>query len=254
MTNATGRPSILFPLFAGLETLEGIGEKTARHLLQLGVERPRDLLFTLPYAVVDRRLRPSLRDMALPAVATVEVTVGAHLAPLRKGGPTRVMVRDAGLEFQLVFFHARGDSLQKQMPVGQRRVVSGKVELFDGMAQMVHPDHILRPEEAARLPEWEPVYPLTAGITQRLMAKAAQGAIARAPLLAEWADPALVAREGWPCWHEAVRAAHAPRSTDDLGQSAPARRRLAYDELFAHQLTLSIARSRMRLRAAFRSR
>ncbi len=246
MTNATGRPPILFPLFAGLETLEGIGEKTARHLLQLGVERPRDLLFTLPYAVVDRRLRPSLRDMALPAVATVEVTVGAHLAPSRKGGPTRVIVRDAGLEFQLVFFHARGDSLQKQMPVGQRRVVSGKVELFDGMAQMVHPDHILRPEEAARLPEWEPVYPLTAGITQRLMAKAAQGAIVRAPLLAEWADPALVAREGWPCWHEAVRAAHAPRSTDDLGQSAPSRRRLAYDELFAHQLTLALARLRLR--------
>ena len=246
MTGSAGRPPILFPLFAGLETLEGVGEKTARHFAQMGVERPRDLLFTLPYAVVDRRLRPTLRDATLPGIATVEVTVGGHLPPARKGGPTRVLVRDSALDFQLVFFHARGDSLQKQLPVGQRRVVSGKVEIFDGMAQMVHPDHILRPEEAARLPEWEPVYPLTAGVTQRLVAKAAQGALLRAPELEEWADPALVAREGWPRWHGAIEAAHSPRGMDDLGAFAPARRRLAYDELFAHQLTLALARLRLR--------
>lgn len=246
MTTGAGRPPILFPLFAGLETLAGVGEKSAQHLAQIGIERPRDLLFTLPYAVVDRRLRPSLRDLVLPAVTTVEVTVGAHVPPARKGGPTRVLVRDQGLDFQLVFFHARGNALQGQLPVGQRRVVSGKVELFDGMAQMVHPDHVLRPEEAARLPDWEPVYPLTAGITQRLMAKAVQGAVARAPDLVEWADTALVAREGWPCWHKAVQSAHEPRGMDDVGQSAPARRRLAYDELFAHQLTLALARLRLR--------
>ncbi len=246
MTGAAGRPPILFPLFAGIETLDGVGEKTARHLAQLGIERPRDLLFTLPHAVVDRRLRPTLRDLPLPAVATVEVTIGGHIPPLRKGGPTRVLVRDAALEFQLVFFHARGDSLQKQLPVGQRRVVSGKVELFDGMAQMVHPDHILRPEEAARLPEWEPVYPLTAGVTQRLMARAAAGAVARAPDLEEWADPALVAREGWPRWRAAVQAAHAPAGMDELGVFSPSRRRLAYDELLAHQLTLALARQRLR--------
>ena len=80
------------------------------------------------------------------------------------------------LEFQLVFFHARGDYLQKLLPTGQRRLVSGKVELFDGIAQMVHPDHVLRPEEARRAARpIEPVYPLTAGLTQRLMAKAVAG-------------------------------------------------------------------------------
>ncbi len=240
------RPAILFPLFAGLETLEGIGPKTAKLFAQIPVERPRDLLFTLPLAVIDRRLRPTIRGAALPGTVTVEVTVGAHVPPRRKGGPARVFVRDEATEWQLVFFHAKGDWLQRQLPTGQRRIVSGKVEIFDGMAQMAHPDHILRPEEAGDLPEFEPVYPLTAGLGQKAVQKAVAAALARAPELADWIDPALKAREAWPDWAAAVRAAHAPRRPDDIAAEAPARQRLAYDELFAHQLTLALARASLR--------
>ncbi|WP_413875531.1 ATP-dependent DNA helicase RecG [Albidovulum sp.] len=240
------RPAILFPLFAGLETLEGVGPKSAKLFVQIGVERPRDLLFTLPHAVIDRRLRPTIRGATLPGTVTVEVTVGAHAAPRRKGGPARVFVRDAETEWQLVFFHARGDWLQRQLPTGQRRIVSGKLELFDGIAQMAHPDHILRPEEAADLPAFEPVYPLTAGLGQKAVQKAVGGALSRAPGLADWIDPALKAREGWPGWAEGLRAAHAPRHMGDIAAEAPARQRLAYDELFAHQLTLALARASVR--------
>ncbi|WP_347310102.1 ATP-dependent DNA helicase RecG [Defluviimonas sp. SAOS-178_SWC] len=240
------RPAILFPLFAELDTLEGVGEKTAKHFAQMGVERPRDLLFTLPYAGVDRRLKRTIRDCVPPATVTVEVEVGAHVPARRKGGPARVFVRDAETEFQLVFFHAKPDYLQKQLPTGQRRVVSGKVEIFDGLAQMVHPDHILRPEDARDLPEFEPVYPLTAGITLKLMQKAVAATLARVPDLADWIDPALKAREKWPGWAEAIRAAHAPGTMSDLAAEAPARQRLAYDELFAHQLTLALARASLR--------
>ncbi len=241
-----GRPEILFPLFAALETLPGVGKKTAEALAGLAIEKPRDLLFCLPYSGVDRARRASLHEVPLPGVVTVEVTVGPHLPPRTKGRPYRVSVRDAVLEFQLVFFHAKADYLQKLLPTGQRRIVSGKVELFDGIAQMVHPDHVLRPEEAETLPSYEPVYPLTAGVTQKLLAKAVAGALARLPDPAEWIDPALRAREGWPSWAEAVAAAHHPAGAADLAPTAPARQRLAYDELLAHQLTLALARSALR--------
>ena len=240
------RPAVLFPLFAELETLDGVGPKTAKHFAQLGVERPRDLLFTLPYAVIDRRPRKTIKGVALPATVTVEVEVGAHVPPRRKGGPARVFVRDAETEFQLVFFHAKGDWLQRQLPTGQRRLISGKLELFDGMAQMPHPDHILRLEEAGDLPAFEPVYPLTAGVTQRTVQKAALSALARVPELDDWIDPGLMAREKWPHWAEAVRAAHAPETLTDVTAEAPARQRMAYDELFAHQLTLALARLSVR--------
>ncbi len=240
------RPPALFPLFAELETLEGVGPKIARAFAGLGVERPKDLLFLLPHSAIDRARKASVRDVVPPCTVTVEVEVGLHIPPRTKGRPYRVMVRDTQLEFQLVFFHARADYLTKLLPTGQKRLVSGRVELFDGIAQMVHPDHVLRLEEAGELPPFEPVYPLTNGITQKQVAKAVLATLARAPALPEWIDGPLLAREGWPAWAEALARVHAPESQADLAPTDPARQRLAYDELFAHQLTLALARATLR--------
>jgi len=242
----SGRPEILFPLFADLETLEGVGPKTAQHMEHIGVTKPRDLLFTLPYAGIDRRRRDTVKGADFPTTLTVAITVGAHRKPASKGGAYRITVEDSEMTFQLVFFHARGDYLQKILPTGSRRIVSGKVELFDGVAQMVHPDHIVTEAEESEIPGYEPVYPLTAGVTQKVMFKAARGALARAPDIEEWIDPALKAREDWPDWSDAVVQAHSPEKMDDISPSAPARERLAYDEFFAHQVTLALARARER--------
>lgn len=242
----TGRPEILFPLFSGVETLDGIGPKTAKLLGQIEVETPRDLLFSLPYAVIDRRRRDSIEGAEFPTTLTVAVTVGTHRPPRNKGGAYRIHVEDSRADFQLVYFHARGDYLQRLLPEGAQRVVSGKIELFDGLAQMVHPDHVLAPNEASEIPEFEPVYHLTQGVTQRTMFKAVQSALARLPDLPEWIDPAQKAKQGWPDWPDAMAAGHAPAGLDDVHPDAVARARLAYDELMAHQLTLALARMRER--------
>jgi ATP-dependent DNA helicase RecG len=242
----SGRPEILFPLFAGLETLEGIGPKTAQTLAALEITRPRDLLLTLPYAGVDRRRRATVQGAEMPGIVTVEVTVGQHRPPARKGGPYRVVVEDAATSFHLIFFHARDEYLRKMLPTGARRIVSGKAELFDGIAQMVHPEHMQPVEDAGEIPDFEPVYPLTAGVTQRVMAKGVQSALMRMPDLAEWIDPVQKAQAGWPDWSQAMRAAHGPQTPQDLSPAHPARERLAYDELMAHQMTLALARSKLR--------
>ncbi len=166
-----GRPDYLWPLFAGLDTLDGVGPKTAKAFEGIGVESPRDLVLTLPTGGFDRTRKPSIRDVALPGMATVEVTVGRHRKPAGRG-PYRIEVEDAQTSFQLVFFHAREDYLARLLPTGSRRVVSGKVELFDGIAQMAHPDHVLPPDEAAAIPTFEPVYPLAQGLTQKGVARA----------------------------------------------------------------------------------
>ncbi|NHM19211.1 ATP-dependent DNA helicase RecG [Tritonibacter mobilis] len=239
----SGRPEQLFPLFAELETLQGVGPKIAEHFAQLQITAPRDLLFSLPYSLVDRRRRETIRGLELPTTATVEITVGRHRPARNKGGAYRIDVTDQETEFQLVFFHGRSRYLTAQLPEGSRRVVSGKLELFDGMAQMVHPDHMLPLEEAGDIPDFEPVYHLTHGITQKTMFKAVQSALQRVPELTEWVDASYKTKRGWADWHEAIATAHAPGHLSDLEPEAPARARLAYDELFAHQLTLAIARS-----------
>lgn len=240
------RPEILFPLFAAITKLDGVGPKVAQHMAQMGLEKPRDVLFTLPHSVIDRRRRDTVQGADLPGVVTVAVTVGAHRAPRNRNGAYRVTVQDAATSFQLVFFHARGDYLQKQLPEGSRRLVSGRVELFDGIAQMVHPDHMLAEEDAASIPEFEPVYPLTSGVTLKTMTKAARSALGLVPALAEWIDPNQKAQSGWADWSDAISEAHAPQSLKDISATNKARERLAYDEFFAHQLTLALARSQLK--------
>lgn len=242
----TGRPEPLFPLFAGLETLEGVGPKTAQHFAQLNILAPRDLLFTLPYSGIDRQLRPTIKDAILPDTVTVAITVGPHRPAANKAGAYRIHVEDSQTSFQLVFFHARGDYLKRQLPEGSRRIVSGRVELFDGMAQMVHPDFMVAEDEADQIPAFEPVYPLTSGITQKLMYKATRASLTRVPEFGEWIDPSQKAKAGWPDFNVAIHAAHDPETMADLSATARARERLAYDEFMAHQLTLALARAKER--------
>ena len=238
----SGRPEILFPLFAAVDTLQGVGPKTAQSFGQLDIETPRDLLFSLPYSLVDRRRRDSIQGIDLPAIVTVEVTVGTHRPARNRGGAYRIHVEDAETDFELVFFHGRSRYLESQVPEGARRVVSGKLELFDGLAQMVHPDHMLPVEQAHDIPDFEPVYNLTHGVTQKTMFKAVQSALSRVPDLAEWIDEGQLQREAWPNWREAMQAAHNPAGLEEVAAHAPVRARLAYDELMAHQLTLALAR------------
>ena len=240
------RPEALFPLFADLTSLAGVGPRIAQNMAQMAVTKPRDLLFTLPHSGIDRSPRNSVKNAILPDILTVEVEIGSHVPPRNKAGAYRINVTDAEVSFQLVYFHARGDYLLRLLPPGCRRVVSGKVEMFDALAQMVHPDHTVAQEDAAEIPSFEPVYPLTAGVTQKTMAKASAALLSKIPDLPEWIDPGQKAKHSWPDWATALRAAHHPETMQDIAAHCPARERLAYDEFMAHQMTLALARANLR--------
>ena len=244
-----GRPEILFDLFGALDKLTGVGPKTARHFEGLNVATPRDLLFVLPHSGIDRQRCETVDGVDVPTTVTVGVTIGSHKPPRSKGGAYRVWVNDVTTAFQLVFFHARGDYWRRSLPEGERRVVSGKLEMFDGTLQVVHPDYIVTEMEASSIPLFEPVYPLTAGITQKLMWKATRSALERLPELPEWIDPEQKKSAGWSDFRESMLAAHTPKSQSDIQWSSKSRARLAYDELMAHQLTLALAREKARRKA-----
>ena len=245
MTPPKGRPPALFPLFADVETLPGIGPKGRAALAQMGIERPRDLILTLPVSGVTRRRIARIADARPPEIVTVTVTVGRHHPPPSKGRPWRIHCGDGTNDLTLVFFHPRKEWIESQLPTGARRVVSGKVELFDGLAQMVHPDHVQREDEAPP-PEFEATYPLTAGLSRKVMVKAVAAALDRLPVMGEWIDPQVMAQRGWPDQMTALRQAHEPRSLRDVSPDTPARTRLAYDEFLAHQMTLALVRREKR--------
>jgi ATP-dependent DNA helicase RecG len=241
------RPSLLNPLFAPVESLSGIGPKNAKLLAKLAGPHVVDLLWHLPSGLIDRSNRPTVAEAEIGSIATLLVTVEGHVpAPTSHRAPYRVRCRDETGTLDLVYFRTGGDWLTKILPVGAERVVSGRVDSFQGLRQMVHPDHVEPPEKLAQLAVTEPVYPMTAGLAPRILTRAVGEALKRAPELPDWLDPAYRAQQGWPAWREALSAAHRPESEADLAPEAPARARLAYDELLANQLALALVRASMR--------
>jgi len=241
-----GRPEILFPLFGAITKLAGIGPKIAQNLKNMNIETPRDLLLTLPQSVILRKPIDTIQGLPLPAIVTVEVTIGEHRENTRKDRPYRIDVSDGTTNFQLVFFHPRKDWLRETYPSGQRRIVSGKLELFDHMAQMTHPDYAVRVDKLDEIPQSEPVYPLTSGVTQKSLFKASNQVLDSITDLPEWIEPTLAQKQAWPSWKDALFTGHRPNSLEQVLPSAPNRQRLAYDEVFSHQLTLAIARASAR--------
>jgi ATP-dependent DNA helicase RecG len=240
------RPAILFPLFAEIRTLSGVGPKLEKLIAKVAGPRLVDLVFDLPVGVVDRSYRPKLANAQPGRIATVEVNVLEHRPNRVKAQPYRVIVSDDTSLMDLVFFRSHAEYLAGVLPAGARRVVSGRIERFKDRLQMAHPDYVVAPEEIGQLPLHEPVYGLTEGLTARPMAKAVRGALDRMPALPEWQDSAFLKKRQWDRFNASLETAHNPVHDSDLEPATSARQRLAYDELLANQLALLLIRANLR--------
>lgn len=231
------RPQILFPLFAEVSSLKGVGPKILPLVQKLAGPLVRDLLFLAPSGLIVRR--PMTATNAVEGqVGIFEVLVDRLIVPGKPGAPIKVRASDETGFVHLIWFGGSAQHIDRLLPKGQRRLVAGKVERFNNEVQIAHPD-IFTLDQSAEIAAVEPVYPATQGLTSRVVRKLVQGALAQAPELPEWQDPAWLARARWPGWRAALEALHTPQAEPDLAPDAPARQRLAYDELLAHQLALA---------------
>jgi len=248
------RPTILFPLFADVTVLNGVGDRVkealSRAFGRTGPEgtliRIKDLLFTPPTNLIDRSYMPPIANAKKDEICTFIVTVGTHSPPSTKGRPYRVRVFDQTDDMTIVFFKPRAAYINQILPEGSQRIVSGKTDVYNAEIQMTHPDYVLAMENKDQLPVYETQYPLTAGLSQKIARKAVMGAFQHIPKMEEWLDPHMVTAQDWPAFDEALIRLHSPTHPVDAQDDAPARKRLAYDELFAKQLAMALVRENTR--------
>lgn len=242
------RPQILFPLFAEVSSLKGVGPRILPLVQKVAGPLVRDLVFLSPSGVIVRR--PMEASTAVDGeVGIFEIVIDRLFVPSRPGAPLKVRASDATGFVHLVWFGGSPQHIDRLLPRGETRLVSGKVERFNGEVQIVHPD-IVTPDKAADIPASEPVYPATQGLTSRQLRKLVQAALPAAPDLPEWQDPAWLKKQNWLGWRAALDALHAPTGELDLSPDAPARQRLAYDEFLAHQLALARRRRAREIKPA----
>jgi ATP-dependent DNA helicase RecG len=246
------RPALLNPLFAPVTTLAGVGpkqDKLLRYLLSRD-ETPRlvDLLLHLPASVIDRRARPKIRDAAQGAVVTLEVTVDRHRPPPPRNAraPFLVYASDDTGDVVLTFFRAKPGYVEKLLPVGAKRYVSGTLQMYDGIPQIVHPDRVVDEAGFAKLSGIDPVYPLTEGLALGSLRRAMAQALQKLPDLPEWISPEVIRRCKFPDIAEALNRVHVPVELTDILPDGPFWSRLAFDELLAGQLALALVRAQLR--------
>lgn len=239
------RPEILFPVFADVASLPGVGPKTKAHYERLsGGNRIVDLLYHRPIGIIDRRNMPPLYQAQNGGVITAIVKVDTHIPPKNKHShaPYRVICSNETGGITLVFFNAIPDYIRNNLPVGAVRVISGRAETFGGSLQMPHPDYIVPESRINEVLKVEAVYPLTSGLSQRAITKTVNEAIKRLPELPEWIEPDVLKQHNWQSWRESIKALHNPACEEDVSASGAAVSRLAYDEILAHQIMLKINR------------
>src|SRR6202142_2100559 len=246
------RPLLLNPLFAPVTSLAGVGpkqDKLFRYLLGRN-ETPRlvDLLLHLPASVIDRRARPKIRDVVPGTVVTLEVTVDRHRpTPSRNArAPHLVYASDDTGDVVLTYFRAQPGYVEKLLPVGSKRYVSGTLQMFDGVPQIVHPDRVVNEAGFAKLSGIDPVYPLTEGLALGSLRRAIAQALAKLPDLPEWISPEVIRPCHFPPIKEALNRVHVPVELTDILPDGPFWSRLAFDELFAGQLAFALVRAQPR--------
>jgi ATP-dependent DNA helicase RecG len=246
------RPLLLNPLFAPVTSLPGVGpkqDKLFRYLLGRE-ETPRlvDLLLHLPSSVIDRRARPKIRDAVPGTVATLEVTINRHRPspPRNPRAPYLVYASDDTGDVVLTYFRAKADYIEKLLPVGTKRYVSGTLQMFDGVPQIVHPDRVVDEAGFAKMSGIDPVYPLTEGLALGSLRRAITQALQKLPDLPEWISPEVIRRCQFPPLREALNRVHIPLELTDILPDRPYWSRLAFDELLAGQLALALVRSQLR--------
>ncbi len=238
------RPSILYPLFSSIETINGIGAKYTKMISNLCGNKVVDLLFHFPYNTVDRTYSPPLSLAKSGRIWTGIVEIVEHIPPSSKRHPYKIHCICDNTEITLIFFKVYKDYIQKSYPVGSKRAISGKLEYFNHCYQMSHPEYVVSPENFSHIAIHEPVYPLTYGVTNKMMCNIQKEAIKRLPVFKEWQKdiPSI-------SFNDAIYRLHNPQSIADLLPSSEVYSRLAYDELLSNQLALAFIRHKSKQQA-----
>lgn len=235
------RPECLNSLFCHVSQINGIGPKTSKLIENLCGPYILDVLFTLPVGVHYRPYYQSIYDIKEGQLGTILFKVEKHIKPAKKSIPYKVQGSFQGTLIELVFFNYHAEYLQKKLLEGQSYFVSGKMEKFLGKWGILHPDYIVN--QLSEIPEYEAIYPLTAGLSGKVLSKAVGQAKNCLPNLPEWQDEAFMKKQGFLNWKTSLTKAHQPQKNHDLEPNNIVRKRLAYDELLANQLALFLARA-----------
>ncbi|MDR3325818.1 MAG: ATP-dependent DNA helicase RecG [Rhodospirillaceae bacterium] len=244
------RPQNLYQIFSPVTTLSGIGSRLELLIKRIAGPNVIDLLWHFPYALKNRYFVSNISRSLIGKTVIVKLQINQHLPSKSSKSPYQVICSSKTQNLTLGFFRANENWIKKILPIGRERIVSGKIEMFNNSLQIIHPEYIVLPDH--EILTIEAIYPLTTGLSGKVIQKAINSAIELITPLPEWIDSDYLHDQNWLAWHDALRLVHKPTNEKDLSSMSLARQRLAYDELLANQLALTLNQANLHKQANLR--
>ena len=236
------RPSFLYPLFSEITLIPGIGPKTFKLLENKIGKKVIDLLFHLPHTVINRLDNLDLKHCPTNSIITKKILITKHISNFYNSKrPYKLIGHCENFEIEIVFFNYKGQYIEKNFPVNSVVIVSGKINRFNEIVKFTNPDYIYEVSQINKIPKFEPIYPLTAGINNKLLSKSIRHAIKLIPPdLPEWIPNKIIKENNWPSFSEALKSIHIPNTMIEVDNRSSYLQRLSFDEVFANQLGMQI--------------
>jgi ATP-dependent DNA helicase RecG len=229
------KPAQPLTLETTIDQLSGVGKVTAQSFRRLGVRTVLDVLYHFPHRYDDYTSQKQIADLQIGALETVIATVSdMRTFSMRSGGSAvEVLVSDESGSLKVVFF--RQPWLAKQLHVGTRLVLSGKIESFQGLRQMNSPDwEPYSDDELIHTGRLVPVHPLTKGLYERNARTIIKRVVdAAAPMVPDYLPATVRERASLMPLPQALAQMHFPTDKEQLER---ARMRLGFDEFLFIQL------------------
>jgi len=237
------RPAHLDLLLSPINKLKGVGPKLQNIINKLGIHLNVHFLWHFPYKIIEKKYYENIHDAPINQLVTLKIEIIKHYPSKFRRQPYRVSCLANETPLDIVYFNARHPVVRSILPIKSIRMISGKLEFFKNKFQITHPSSIENISDIQLLREKEPVYSLTAGLNMKSFIKISNQVLHLLPNLKEWIDERLLKKYNFVSWKEAVKQLHNPNIEDTYSEKNFFRRRLAFDELFAHQLAICIIRT-----------
>tara|TARA_B110000263_G_scaffold245437_1_gene255014 strand:- start:403 stop:2484 length:2082 start_codon:yes stop_codon:yes gene_type:complete len=237
------RPEKINSIYSTIATLPGIGPKIENLFNKMGIYRKLHFLWHIPYNVIKREKHSNIQDAKIDTLVSIKIKILDHKPSKFKRQPYRINCLCGDTPLDIVYFYARHPVIRATLPIGKEKIISGKLEYFRNKYQITHPSHIVDSYSIDQIKDIEPVYTLTSGLSHRLVIKYIDKILKSLPNFNEWIDTNTIKKYSFKNWNTSILSIHNPENSNDLIDNNIFRRRLAYDELLAHQLAINIIRN-----------
>ena len=240
-------------IFNSIENIKGIGPKTVKLIKDKIGLRVIDHLLNLPTKYINRYQKTSIKNSVKGDYITVDVVIvemNIKKGFFKRRIPSRIITfglkDEANQRLDIVYFNLYSNSFSKLYKINNEYTVSGKIEIFNGIPQITHPDYFIPKELNYKIPKYDPIYRIPNGVKKNQINNIINFGLENLNNFKEWSKNETLEKFNFLSFSDTIKELHKPKEQGSYNYPENNLiRRLAHDELLSNFISLMILKNKM---------